>query len=343
MNTKSTMRLSLFFIFCLVVCSVTTLLMGEIPWNEALTAALNRLLGVSSGWSPLLDERLPRLIVLLCTGASLAVAGAVMQALFNNPLASPMVLGITSGGSLFVLLLFLLGWHLIFPFALPLAAILGCLFFLLIIYALSYHLNKNGMTTLILTGIALSTVTIAIQGAILYALRHNWELVQVFSEWEVGSSIDRNWQHVHLQLPLTLVGLAMVFQHRLEINILSLGEEEALNLGVDVERVRWRLFLATSLLVGGSLAAMGIIYFFGLVLPHILRGLQGSDNRSLIPLCALGGAVSLVFLDLLLRIFHLHIFSIGTISAIMGGFFFFTLLLRMQNSAGVHSESSQKI
>lgn len=312
----------------LFLCSVLTLVVGDTPWHIVWAGALDRLLSNSTQWNPLLDERVPRLIVVLCTGASLAVSGAVMQALFHNPLASPSVLGISCGGSLFVVIVFILEWNLHYPFAIPLAAVIGCLLALLLIYFLSRYHPSAQLTTLILTGIALSTLLIAIQGAIMYALRDRWQLIQTLTEWEAGSTTDRSWKHVHMQLPLTLVGLAGCWLYSREIDILALGEEEAKNLGVEVEKVRWRLFLCVAILTGGALAAVGIIAFFGLVLPHVVRRIQGPDSRRLIPLCIIAGSVALAAMDLFLRIFSIHAFSIGNVSAILGGVFFMLLLFR---------------
>ncbi len=310
----------------LLIASIGTLVVGDTPWNEVWSHALERMRGETQAWNPLLDERLPRLIVILCTGASLAVSGAVMQSLFHNPLASPMILGLTSGGSLLVVIVFMLGWHLSHPFAIPMAAFSGCLITLLVVYTLARRDGTVNMTTLILAGIALSTVLIAAQGALMYAFRERWDLIQILTEWEAGSTADRNWNHVHLQLPLTLIGLWGCLHYSDEINILALGEEEATSLGVEVEKVRWRLFLCVSLLTGGAIAAMGIIAFFGLVLPHVIRKLQGPDNRTLIPLCILAGSPTLAALDLILRVFSLHELSIGNVSAILGGIFFLILI-----------------
>ena len=130
--------------------------------------------------------------------------------------------------------------------------------------------------------------------------------VQTLTEWEAGTTADRGWYHVHMQLPLTLVGLWGCCCYRREIDILALGDEEAHNLGVDVATVRWRLFLCVALLTGGALAAIGIIAFFGLVLPHLLRRLVGPSNRLLIPLSIIGGAFTLTALDLLLRLLSIH-------------------------------------
>lgn len=330
---KSTLYAAFFLL--LVVSVAGTIVSGETTWGIVWEGVIARLNGSSDLWSPLLDERVPRLLVVLCTGAALATSGAVMQSLFQNPLASPMVLGLTSGGSFAVIFVFIAGLHFVYPFAIPVVAFAGCLTTLLFVYAISKQKGSVQLNTLILTGIALSTVLIAIQGAIMFAFRDRWDLIQTFTEWEAGSTTDRNWRHVHLQLPLTLVGLWGCWYYRYELNILALGEEEAKNLGVAVDTVRWRLFLCVSLLVGGALAAVGVIGFFGLVLPHTLRKIQGPDNRQLIPLCILAGGPTLLCLDLILRTFHLYQFSIGSISAVLGGIFFLVLLFGTRRSASL--------
>lgn len=324
------MKLGIFFFLFLMIVSSLTLFLGETPWNTVLDGVFLRVKGLSAAWNPLLDERLPRLIVLICTGAALATAGAVLQSLFQNPLASPSILGISSGGSLAVVLMFILQLHLIHPFILPLAAVVGCFLILGVVYALAQMQGGAPLHNLILTGIAISTLLIAFQSFLLYSLRDDWQLVQTVTEWEAGSSIDRSWQHVHMQLPLTLVGLMGCWTYRREMNVLALGEEEAINLGVNVKQVRWRLFLCVALLIGGSLAALGMIAFFGLILPHIVRRLQGTDHQTLIPMCMLTGATVLTSLDLLLRAFSIHDFSLGTLSAVGGGLFFIILLFKSQ-------------
>lgn len=324
------------FAILLLIASALTLVSGETPWRAVWEGFLSRLYGKSAQWNPLWDERIPRLIVLICTGASLAVSGAVMQSMFHNPLASPSVLGISSGGCLAVILIFIFDLRFSHPYALPSAAFIGCFGTLCLVYGLSRLQGGRQLTNLILTGIAISTLLIAIQGLLLYALRDHWQLIQTITEWEAGSTIDRNWQHVHMQLPLTLVGLWGCWIYREELNILSLGEEEALNLGVDVQLVRWRLFLCISLLTGGALAAVGMIAFFGLVLPHIVRRLQGPDHISLIPLSLVGGAAILTLLDFTLRHFLLHEISIGNLSAVLGGMFFLFLLFRPQKYLAYH-------
>lgn len=321
-----TISLSLLFI-CVCLATLGT---GDIGWASVWDGIYRRLFENATEWNPLLDERLPRLIVLLSTGASLAVAGAVMQAIFQNPLAAPSVLGINAGGALCVITVFILGLASHHIALIPLAAVLGCFLTLMLVYALSQWQGRGHLTTLILTGVAVSTVLLALQGAFLYAMREHWELIQTITEWESGSTLDRSWNHVHMQLPLALVGLTGCLFYRNELNLLALGEEEAQNLGVDVAKVRWRLFLCVSLLTGGALASLGSIAFFGLILPHLIRSLIGSDNRSVVPFCLVGGAITLASLDLAMRLLGIRSLSIGNISAMIGGVFFLVLLFRSQ-------------
>lgn len=322
------MRLVLPFVFLLLLLSCLTLIQGDVPWSVVQEGVVLRLKGISTQWNPLLDERLPRLIVLLAAGASLAVSGAVMQALFQNPLASPSILGISCGGSLLVVLIYAFEFHLNHPYMVAIAAVIGCFLTLLIVYSISFFSGSKQMSNLILAGIAVSTLIIAIQGALLYSLRDHWRLIQTVTEWEAGSSLDRTWEHVHLQLPLTLTGLFGALYYRKEVDLLALGDEEALNLGVEVEKVRWRLFISVALLTGGAIAGIGMIAFFGLLLPHVLRKWTGPSNQTLIPCCLLGGGPILLGLDLALRFFKIQMFTIGNISAILGGLFFFILLLK---------------
>ncbi len=311
----------------LTFCCGLTLYFGETPWVEIWQGIANRFQGHSSSWNPLLDERLPRLIVILSTGAAMAVSGAVMQSLFHNPLASPSILGTSCGGTLSIVIVITLGWQINHPYAIPVAGFAGCLGALLLVYSLSRYRGGIRLNQLILTGIAVSTLLLAIQEAIMYSLRDQWQLIQTLTEWEAGSTYDRSWKHVHMQLPLTLIGLAGCWIYRREIDILALGDEEAINLGVEVQKVRWRLFLCVALLTGGAIAAIGVVSFFGLILPHMIRKITGPKSEEMFPLCVVGGGITLCILDFLLRFFEIRAFSIGNIAAVLGGLFFLAILM----------------
>lgn len=310
-----------------LICCGLTLLIGETPWNEIWQGLIDRYNGNATRWNPLLDERIPRLIVILSTGAAMAVAGAVMQSLFHNPLASPSILGTSCGGTLAIVIVITLGWQISFPYAIPIAGCGGCLAALLLVYSLSRYRRGIHLNQLILTGIAVSTLLLAIQEALIYSLRDQWQLIQTLTEWEAGSTYDRSWKHVHMQLPLTIIGLAGCWIYRREIDILALGDEEAKNLGVEVETVRWRLFLCVALLTGGAISAVGVVSFFGLVLPHMIRKITGPKCEEMFPICVVGGGITLLILDLLLRFFEIRAFSIGNIAAILGGLFFLVILM----------------
>lgn len=323
--------ITLFLLGILLLAAIGTFIAGPTEWSLVRAGAIARFQGTSTAWNPLLDERLPRLLVLICSGASLTLAGIVTQSLFQNPLASPMSLGLTAGSSLCVLPLFLLGSHLSFPMLIPMTAFLGSLGTLLLVYTLAQDKGYVRLSTLLLTGLALSTVLSAIQGTVFYAFREEWSLMQILTEWSAGSTLDRTWQHAHLQLPLTLVGLVGCWSERHALNLLAAGEEEAFYLGVDVQRVRLKLFLCISLLVGGAMAGIGMIGFFSLILPHFVRKWVGHQHEWLFPAGLLLGATTLTTLDLGLRAIPLHAFSIGTLSSLLGGVFFLFLLSDKQD------------
>lgn len=280
-----------------------------------------------------MEEAIPRLLTLIFCGASLSVAGAVTQSLFQNPFASPGTLGISSGSSLCVLLAFACGLHLSYPFLLPFAAIIGSLASFSFVYFLSLKNNFPHNHHLILAGIAISTVLFSTQQTLLYALRENWSLMQTLTEWESGSTFDLSWQHFHMAFPLSFVGLFICLYLRQEINILSMGLEDAENLGCDVKKTQLTLFFSVAFLTGSSCASIGNLPFFSFILPHITRKITGPNNRILLPICAINGACCLTGMDLFLRFFQITSFSIGHLSSLFGGSFFLYLLCKDRRHA----------
>lgn len=274
----------------------------------------------------LTSNLIPRILVLITTGASLAVSGALMQSLFHNPLASPSILGVSFGGSLLVVIVSALNFTSFSPLVLPATAFLGSLFTLGLVYFLSCSQKDSSTQSLILSGIALSSVFLACQGALLYALRDRWQLIMFLTEWESGSTLNLSWKEVHMQMPLAIVGFLITYFYRRDLLVLSLGDEEAWLLGVDVKKVRFRLIFASALLSGGALAAVGIIPFFGLILPHIVRSLIGCAHPFFLQFTALGGGILLITLDSGLRYFEVYSFTVGNIAALLGGLFFLYLL-----------------
>jgi iron complex transport system permease protein len=317
----------LIFIFLFFLVCIGTLYVGTVPFKLVFEGALDRVFNGSQKWNPLLDERIPRLIVLICSGGGLSLCGAVMQSIFRNPLASPGILGVNAGGIFGGTLALILGWHLGNYHFLPLFTFFGCLFTLLLVWAIASLISKGYLLTLIFSGMAVGTVITAIDGALMFSLRHNWQLTQMIIEWKSASTLDRSWDHVLMQLPLCVLGIGGVFYLRKEIDLLSLGHDDALNFGVCVSRVKGCLFILIAVIVGSTLAAMGEVPFFALVLPHTVRWIQGRYSKTFLSKCFLLGCFTLPFLDLLLRVFGVTQFTIGNLSSLVGGIFFLLLLV----------------
>lgn len=288
--------------------------------------ALKELFGFIPGgnWNPIIDERLPRWIILSLSGSSLAMAGAAMQALFNNTLASPSSLGITAGGSLMIVISYTTGFSTLISLSTPVLAFVGCLLTLILVYSLCLYRDAGSSATLVLIGLAVATLMNSIESSLMYWVRDDWNLVRILTEWAAASTLDRTWTEVWLQLPFCLAGSMGIWRLKHEIDIISLGEEQAIALGIDTERVRWFLFLCISLITGSSLASLGSLPFFGLLLPHLARLITGPSHKKLLPLCLWLGAGLLCFLDWGLRYAQLSMLSLGNVCALLGaiGFLF---------------------
>ena len=310
---------------------ISTLSYGQMPILDLLDHALLRILGKTYTWNSMIDERLPRLLVLVFSGGSLAVSGVVMQALFQNPLSSPGILGVTSGGSLGVIVVLSTGLISLGFYVIPISAVIGSISSLGLLYLFSRWIGCRGnISMLIFLGIAFSTIFYALESWLTYNIRNEWSIIQTVIEWKSGSTTDKNWHHVNMQMPLLILGMWGIFSLQRELDILSLGEEDAQVLGIEVEKVRWLLFICVALLVGGCLSSVGMIPFFGLVLPHIMRKLMGSNHQVLLKASFLGGSILLTGIDLFFRLFNITGLSVGNFSAIIGAVFFLVLLCQYQ-------------
>ncbi|MGF1716190.1 vitamin B12 ABC transporter permease BtuC [Photobacterium chitinilyticum] len=286
-------------------------------------------------WSPdgsleqqlLLQLRMPRLLAALAIGASLASSGAVLQVLLGNPLAEPGVLGISGGASLaLVVLLFVL------PFApnpmlTMLAAMLGALCFTLILVGLSRR-RKVSTARLLLIGVALGILSGAV---VTWAFYFSDDLnLRQLMYWLMGSVGGVSWSQLSLLLLVLPVLLWLCSQGK-KLDLLMLGEGQAKQLGLDVSAFRWRLILIVSLLVGASVALGGVIGFIGLVVPHLLRLALGTENRFLLPLAAMCGALLLAIADTLSKIILPSAeLPVGVVITSIGAPVFIWMLLRSQ-------------
>lgn len=277
-----------------------------------------------------LRVRLPRVQLGLCVGAALAVAGVLFQALLRNPLADPFVLGVSGGATLGGMLVLTLGGMIgLGSQAVPPAAFAGAILTTVLLYAVAGGAGRLSPTTLLLTGVVFNAFASA---AIVFlaSLSGLTEGASLFL-WLIGSLSALRGDITGLVALFLALGLVCSWPFARGLNLLALGEESAGQLGVDVERQKRVLLVATSLMVGAAVAAAGLIGFVGLIIPHLLRLLLGPDHRLLIPAAALGGAAFLVACDTLARSLPGgRELPVGAITALAGGPLFLWLLRRHQ-------------
>lgn len=284
--------------------------------------------------SVLLAIRLPRVILGLAVGAGLAVAGAVLQSLFRNPLADPALIGVSSGAALAVSTAIVLGetlslWFLSFnkPYFLPFAAFFGGLAATLFIYRIGRRKAGANVATMLLAGIAVNAFAGAGIGLMSF-LATDAQLRNI-TFWSLGSIGGATWNTLAVSVPLILVSVFLLLRLARSLNVILLGEAEARHLGINTERLKWQAICLVALAVGASVAVSGAIGFVGLVVPHLLRLITGADHRYLLVNSVLLGANLLLGADILARnIVSPAELPIGIVTALIGAPFFIWLLLK---------------
>lgn len=275
----------------------------------------------------LMSIRLPRVLLGALVGAGLSASGAALQGLYRNPLADPGLLGISGGASLAAAATIVLGIHWFGLFTLPIAAFTGSLLAMSFIYGLSRQGGKTEMTTLLLAGIAISSLCGS--GTGLFTYLSTDEEMRTITFWQLGSLGGATWSAVAMASPFILASLTLIFFCAKPLNALLLGEANAQHLGISVERIKWLLVVLVAFGVGASVAVSGMIGFVGLVVPHLVRLWKGPNHLFLIPASALLGSTLLVLADLLSRtIVSPAELPIGIVTALSGSPFFLYLLLK---------------
>jgi iron complex transport system permease protein len=296
---------------------------------------ISRIINIHSHWPAYLESiiigvRLPRVLLGAVVGAALGIAGCSMQGMFRNPMASPYVTGIASsaafGASLIIILGLGRGW--IAP-----SAFLFSVSTAFLVYSMAKVRGKVPVGTLLLAGIAISLFFSALVSFTEYVAGEK-ELRQIVF-WLMGGLWASNWNKLITILPLIFLGsMGIVFFSR-DLNLLLMGEESALNLGVDVENVRKMVLVLASLVTASAVAACGVIGFVGVIIPHIMRILVGPDHRILLPSSFLAGAIFLIWTDTLARrIIAPTELPVGIITAILGVPFFLFLLRSRKKRIG---------
>ncbi|MFW5873840.1 MAG: FecCD family ABC transporter permease [Verrucomicrobiota bacterium] len=283
--------------------------------------------------------RTPRVLTAVLVGAALAVSGAVLQAIFRNPLADPGLIGVSAGGAAGAIVFIVFGawlipsdWDWLRSSGLSLFPMAGGIGITFLVYWLSRHEGRTHVTTMLLTGLAINALVGALIGyAVFFS---DDDQLRDFTFWSLGSLARANWSILAWLAPVIAALVGALLLYRRQLNLMLLGEYEALHLGVDVEKIRRHLIFLTAGGVGLTVALCGMIGFVGLITPHLCRLLLGPDHRWLLPASALMGAALLVNADLLARVsIRYSELPVGVLTATVGAPFFLMLVARSKRRA----------
>lgn len=271
--------------------------------------------------------RLPRTLLAVLVGAALGGSGALLQGLLRNPLAEAGTLGIGSAAGLGAVIALYFGFASLSPFLLPLFAMAGSLACMGLLLVVSRRANTT--LTLVLVGIAISSLCVALTSLAMNLSASPWAVAEI-AMWLMGSLRDRTMAEVSLAAPFILPGLALMLLAAPRLDTLSLGEDTARSLGQNIDRTRWLIIASTSLAVGTSVSVSGSISFVGLIVPHMMRPLLGHlPGRAVLP-SMLGGALIVLTADTLVRIISVGPeLQLGVVTALVGSPLFLRMVFRL--------------
>ena len=272
--------------------------------------------------------RMPRIMMSALVGAALSVVGAAFQGIFGNPLADPHILGVSSGAAFGATLAMLSGVTAGFMGlgAVGAFAFAGALFTVFIVYHVSKISGEISVTGMLLTGTAISTLLSSLISLLMTF--HNDRIEKVYM-WTMGSFSAATWGKIRFLSIFVFVGVAVIFLYAGKLNIILMGDDEAKCLGIDVDRIRRRIIMAASLLVGAAVAVSGIIGFVGLIIPHCIRLISGSDNKKLMPYAFFMGAIFVTLCDTVARTVAAPTeIPVGIITSMLGAPYFIFLVLK---------------
>lgn len=305
---------------------------AKIGFATVWTVVVGKLLGgdlpgISKGVQAIIwDIRLPRIITGVFVGAGLAFSGTVFQALLRNPLADPYTIGISTGAALGATsAIFLSAILQIASIPVMPAAFVGAVGTLFLVIKIAGSKGSFHSSSLIVAGIIVSSIGSA---AISLLKSLSGDEVSLIVFWLMGSLASRTWQHVMVLVPVILIGGLVATVYGRELNLLSIGEEDALSLGVHVKHVRLILLITASLMTAACVSVSGIIGFVGLVIPHIIRQFVTTDHKYLLPLSGLFGAGLLMIADNITRVLLVVELPVGVLTTLLGGPFFIYLFTR---------------
>lgn len=280
--------------------------------------------------------RLPRLLVAALCGASLSAAGVLSQGLFRNPLASPTLIGTTSGASFFAALTFYFGSAYLSWYAVPIAAFCGAIvatFFIIYIASLR---RVSSIENLLLCGLAINTLLGALTSFVISLSLEQYQKIPALMYWLMGGLSAKTWQHFFIGVFPVIIACIFSYLTCGQLNVLVFGEEVASSLSLNITRLKYKVIILISILVGISVSIAGAITFIGLIIPHITRLLIGPEHKSLFIFSIINGITLILLADLLARTIRFpQEIQVGIIIALIGAPFFFWLLLFNVNGKNI--------
>lgn len=307
----------------------------RLPFGEVWAVLLHRLYAplAEPTWTPVretivMDVRVPRILLCGVVGAGLSVCGMALQALVRNPLADPMLLGVSSGATVGAVVVMVFNISLLGVFSLPLAAFAGAFLALVLVYLLARTGGRMTTVRLVLSGVATAEVLSAVAGYLIITSGDPRKTESAL-RWMLGGLAGTTWDLVWIPAAAVLLGTGVLLGLSRPLNLLLAGEEAAAALGLNVHRFRGALFALVALMIGTIVAVSGSIGFVGLMLPHVVRLLVGADHRRGLPAVALLGAAFLIAADLAARsMIAPEEIPVGILTALTGGPFFLWLMRR---------------
>jgi iron complex transport system permease protein len=306
------------------VAAVAKIILTKISGQLSLIEGLDKLFPVV-----VIDVRLPRILSAAIVGGGLAISGVIFQGILLNPLADPYTLGVSAGAALGASLALLLNIGLLGSYSVPLFAFAGAVGTLFLVIYLSSSSGGVSSNNLILSGIIVAAILSAGISFLKYIAD---EQVAVIIFWLMGSFGSKTWMDVSLILPLVGIGFCVFIFYARDLNLMSLGNRTASSLGVDTRRVTITLLITASLVAAICVSVSGIIGFVGLLVPHLMRLITGPDNRRLVPVSLLAGAILLLVADTITRAMLPSEVPIGVLTALIGGPFFCYIFRKQQTT-----------
>ena len=272
------------------------------------------------------DVRLPRITSAAFVGAALAISGLTMQSLFKNPMASPSILGISSGAAFgaSIAISFGIGTVIFGAYATSAMACIMCFVTLLLVYLIAHSKYGISTVTLLLAGVAVGAFFNGLVSLLQYVA--NDDTLSAIVYWTMGSFNKVTWSSFFRSVLIMVAGIVIQALIYKELNLVSAGEEQAANLGVNVKQVRYLALIGTALCVGGAVSLAGTISFVGLIIPHIFRMIVGPNHKMLTPMCIFGGAAFLMAMDTIAKVAFVMSFPVGIFTSLLGAPFFIYVL-----------------